>query len=288
MAKNMVRIRARGGQAAIAALIGMAMAICVGCREADRCCAAHDFELDDAPLNPSNGPGIALSFDDAFIDEWYDVSLLLDGYGAVATFFVVRFDKLGADELDKLRDMEARGHEIGCHSFRHEPSGRYDRKHGVQAWLDDDILPAIDAMEAEGFRPLTFSFPHGEYTDATGEAALEYFQHIRGSHFIGPLPSVKSQDKVFIPAQELPRRPFSCSFAIDKRYGITEQRLKGAMERALENNEVLAMYGHQPLEEPKEGLETSYELLEHVLDYATDRSMTFYLYRDFAQTGDEG
>lgn len=285
MAMNMVRIHARSGQA-IVALLGLAIVTCAGCREADRCCGGQDFEITDAPLATANGPGIALSFDDSFAEEWYDVSLLLDTYGAVATFFFVRFDQLDEDELDKLRDMANRGHEIGCHSYRHEPSGKYERQHSAQAWIDDDILPAIDAMWAEGFQPLSFAFPHGEYTDATGEAALEHFQHIRGSHFIGPVPSVKSQNKVFIPAEELPRRPFSCSFAIDKRYGITEQRLTGALERAIKNNEVLSMYGHRPLVDPHEGLETSYALLEHVMEFAQDHSMTFYRYRDFAETDD--
>lgn len=253
----------------------------VGCRPLDRCCDPLDFEDPEAPPRPANGPGIALSFDDAYVEAWHGAADLLERHDAVATFFVTRMDRLTAEQVELLHDLEDRGHEIGCHGHRHQPAGKMEREHDAETWIDEEILPSLEAFADAGFAPLSFSFPYGEHTDATGVAALEYFDHIRGSRFIGPLPAVRNVDAVFLPAEELPRRRFSCSFAIDERYGITAARLTGAMERAAERGEVLAMYGHEPLGGDTRGLQTSLDLLEHVLVGAEERSLGFYLYRDF-------
>ena len=253
-----------------------------GCRPIDRCCDPLDFEDSSAAHDITNGPGIALSFDDAYVEAWYATAELLEAHGARATFFVTRMDRLSDEQVALLHDLEDRGHEIGCHGHRHLPAGKTERDSGTQAWVDEELLPSLQAFADAGFAPRSFSFPYGEHTDGTGEAALEHFDHIRGSRFIGPLPAVKTVDAVFLPASELPRRPFSCSFAIDERYGITEGRLTGAMDRAAEQDEVLAMYGHEPLDGDTRGLQTSHQLLEHVLEGAAERSLRFYLYREFS------
>ncbi len=272
---------------AAAVWLPVAGAIVAGCRAADRCCVATDFEDPSAPLAPENGPGIVLSFDDAHVDAWYAAADVLEAHGAVATFFVTRFDYLDPEQVEELRELEARGHEIGCHGHRHQPSGQYARQNGVDAWIEDDVLPALDAMAAEGFEPVSFAFPYGEHTQETGDAALEHFRHIRGSHFVGPLPAVREQDRVFIPAEELPRRRFSCAFAIDERYGIGADKLDAGLDRALEGGEVMAVYAHEPVAEPEEGLQVDLDLLEHLVSGAAERGMTFYRYRDFAAVPEE-
>ncbi len=273
------RRRASGLVAALVGLVALG-----GCRPLDRCCDPADFEDTDVPLAVGNGPGVALSFDDAYIDAWAGTADLLEEHGAVATFFVTRLDRLSEEQLDQLRELEALGHEIGCHGHRHQPAGQIERRHGTETWVTDDILPALDAFAAAGFAPSSFSFPYGEHTDGTGEAALRYFDHVRGSRFIGPIPEVADVDAVFLPAEELPRRRFSCAFAIDERYGISEERLDRALDRAAERGEVLALYGHEPVDGATQGFQTSHALLTHVLAGAGERSLRFYRYSEFADT----
>ena len=267
----------------LALFTALVLAALPGCRELDRCCAPHDFEDADAPLRPGNPAGIVLSFDDAYIDAWHDVADLLEAHGAVATFFVTRVDRLDPDQLESLRDLERRGHEIGCHGLRHRPAGAYSREHGVSLWVEDEITPAVDAFDAAGLSVASLSFPHGEHTDETGWAALDHFSHIRGSTFIGPLPELRDVDAIFLPATELSRRRFSCACAIDERYGITPSRLERAVDRAADRGEVLAIYGHEPLADAARGYETAYGLLEAVLDRAQHHDMRFYLYREFSE-----
>ncbi len=263
----------------LAACVGLALA---GCRPVDRCCDPDDFLDLDAPENPDNTAGFALSFDDAYVDAWGEAADLLEAHGARATFFVTRFDLLDDGQLETLRDLEARGHEVGCHGHRHQSAGVIDRREGADAWVESELLPSLDAFADEGFAPTSFAFPFGEHTDDTGEAALEVFERVRGSRFIGPLPEVKEVDAVFLPAAELPSRRFSCAFAIDERYGITDGRLTRALARAAEQDEVLALYGHEPMADAGlSGYETSHELLELLLSEADALGLRSYLYREF-------
>jgi peptidoglycan/xylan/chitin deacetylase (PgdA/CDA1 family) len=265
-------------------LLALATGAFHGCRPVDRCCDPGDFVDGDAPLQPDNGAGFVLSFDDAYVDAWWETADLLEAHGARATFFVSRIDRLDEEQVERLRQLEARGHEVGCHGYRHLKAGVVDREGGADAWAAEEILPALDAFADAGLAPTSFAFPHGEHTDDTGEAALRYFDRVRGSRFIGPVPEVRDVDAVFLPAAELPGRRFSCSFAIDERYGITSDRLTRALERASERDEVLALYGHEPLEDADGGYETSHALLRVLLEHAAEDGLRSYLYREFGDT----
>ncbi|HET7367701.1 MAG TPA: polysaccharide deacetylase family protein [Gaiella sp.] len=84
----------------------------------------------------------------------------LDEAGLRATFFVEGLNT----ELypDTLRELDARGHEVACHGWRHE------RWSGLDPVTERDRLRrSAEGMRALGLEPAGFRPPGGELTEAT-------------------------------------------------------------------------------------------------------------------------
>jgi hypothetical protein len=81
---------------------------------------------------------------------------LLARHGLRITFFVVGQDAAVLEDRESLRALAAAGHEIGNHSFRHEPwLHRYS-----DAELDEELARAEEAIEAAtGVHPVGFRGP---------------------------------------------------------------------------------------------------------------------------------
>ncbi len=130
---------------------------------------------------PTGDPAVVLSFDDDFIDQWHGQRDAFVEHGVRATFFVTRFDQLTADEVDMLAELQADGHEIGCHSLTHVDPDVYVEDHTVEQYLDEEVLPAVEAMRAEGFDPTSWSYPWGGRGVAMDDLLAEHFEVLRAS-----------------------------------------------------------------------------------------------------------
>lgn len=125
------------------------------------------------------GPGLALTFDDSAVDEWYGIRDLLASYGARVTFFVTRFHKLSDERLDMLRDLRSDGHAIEAHGVHHLDAPEYVEQNGIQAYVDDELVPSLEIMRELGFDPHSFAYPFGSRTSALDHAVLEHVQLAR-------------------------------------------------------------------------------------------------------------
>lgn len=125
---------------------------------------------------------LALSFDDYSIEDWHAMRDLFRRHGARVTFFVSDYDTFTADQRRLLDDLAADGHDVEYHSTRHQDARAYSQAHGIDAWLADDIDPALAAMRADGWDPTVFAYPSGHRTPATDRALLdrEGFALLRG------------------------------------------------------------------------------------------------------------
>lgn len=130
-----------------------------------------------------SGAGVAMSFDDRFIDEWYEMSLQLDAASAKATFFVTRFHTLSDARIEMLRAMESAGHGIEYHSTDHLNAVDYVEEHGVAAYIEEEFLPDWQKMRDEGFAPTSFAYPYGHRTDEIDAALLEHVELLRSLSF---------------------------------------------------------------------------------------------------------
>jgi peptidoglycan/xylan/chitin deacetylase (PgdA/CDA1 family) len=128
---------------------------------------------------PENRAGVALTFDDAHIDEWYEMGDVLAEYGARATFFVARFHRLSDDENRKLHELYEAGHAIESHGVNHKDALEFSRERSVQEYVDEEVIPSLEAMRADGFSPTTFAYPKGTRSGALDEAILQHVELVR-------------------------------------------------------------------------------------------------------------
>jgi peptidoglycan/xylan/chitin deacetylase (PgdA/CDA1 family) len=133
-----------------------------------------------ADLEQGEVPGsLALAFDDRDFPGWTGLRPMFMHYGARVTFFVSEYTFLPDDQKAQLRQLADDGHDIEYHSVHHYNAAKYSAEHGVDAYINDDILPALQAMQADGYNPTVFAYPFGARTTATDDALRSYFQHVR-------------------------------------------------------------------------------------------------------------
>jgi hypothetical protein len=132
------------------------------------------------------GGGLALSFDDHNLEAWTATEPLFARYDARVTLFISSYHVFLDSERTMLRALEAEGHDIEYHSTHHDDARSYTADHGIQAYLDEDIAPDLEAMRADGYDPKVFAYPFGDRTDATDAALLAVFPLLRASHAMCP------------------------------------------------------------------------------------------------------
>ena len=132
-----------------------------------------------ASLPHQGGAGVALSFDDNGVDSWYDNRDILDAHGATATYFVSRYPILTAEEHVKPRLLADPGHDIESHTVDHLDAVDYAAAHGVQAYVDDEVVPEIEALRAAGYDPRAFAYPFGSRSTELDDAILPHASILR-------------------------------------------------------------------------------------------------------------
>ncbi len=132
-------------------------------------------------LDPTAEPyaGVAFQFDDDGIDSWTEVRPLLDRYAARITLFVTRFDQMSADQRAQLHVLADDGHAVEAHSVSHVEAARYAAELGAQAYLDDEVLPSLAALRADGFTPESFAYPYGSHTPETDALIAPHVRFLR-------------------------------------------------------------------------------------------------------------
>ena len=113
--------------------------------------------VDAVVRGPRGARGVALTFDDGPHPRWTPRVLdLLDVHQAKATFFVVGHKVEANPEV--VRDIVARGHAVGLHSYAHDRLFALRGKRRVRA----DLERGIAALEGvTGVRPALFRPPIG-------------------------------------------------------------------------------------------------------------------------------
>jgi len=122
-----------------------------------------------APLPPRP---VIISFDDDWQSQYVTAVPLLRKYGFTATFFVwVRaVGRPHHMSWDEIRELDAQGMEIGCHTLTHLrlPKLTSDEK------LRSEIVAARDLIAAHLGHPVTsFAYPFGQYDERVVQAVRD-------------------------------------------------------------------------------------------------------------------
>ena len=123
--------------------------------------------------------GVAISFDDASIGNWYKNLSLLDSLQIKATFYVSKYHTLNAEQKRKLTVIKSHGHEIAYHTSNHNDLRKLLEKKGMKYVLENEILPDLKMMESDGFHITDFAFPYGSHNVELDNELLKYFNSVR-------------------------------------------------------------------------------------------------------------
>ena len=95
----------------------------------------------------------------------YAIMDLLDGAGVKATFFLG--GSWADDNIDCVRDIASRGHEVGSHGYFHKDHSKMNFEQNLA-----EIRPSVELLNAMlGYDIALFAPPSGAFNDATVTAA---------------------------------------------------------------------------------------------------------------------
>ncbi|MEA5257430.1 polysaccharide deacetylase family protein [Arcicella aquatica] len=199
----------------------------------------------------SQPAGIALSFDDRFIKEWYQLRPLFKKYNAKVTFYVTQPDSLSEEEIIMLRQLQADGHEIGCHGAMHVGSIRYVWEHSTDEYMEKEVFQALRTMKRQGFNPTTFAHPGGSQIWYIDKELLKHFKLLRDvaikERKIAGFTykrAVENMDEIYHQYNDSPKVN---ALLIDVGNNTTIEDIKKGLARAQQENSVMMLFGHRPL-----------------------------------------
>ena len=190
--------------------------------------------------NPDGG-GIALTFDDAYIAQWYAIKDLLQQYSARATFFVSHFLSLSAEQVQQLRELKAAGNEIGFHGVNHIHAVMYlNAGHTITEYLNAEIFPGITAMRNAGLFPTSFAYPYGENNLILNSVLLHHFDYIRDTSYTSGSTQIADLNACYYSGGN--QRSLA-GIGIDTNYGHPLSEIYTGMDRAAQAGEHSAIRG---------------------------------------------
>lgn len=225
------------------------------------------------PVVKSYQAGVILSFDDAYVDQWYEADQVLKKYGWKATFNVCKIDSIGAPQIQKLLQMQKEGHEIAGHGYHHYNAYKFVNQYGIDAYMEQEIEPMIASMKRKNFKVSSFAYPYGQRTKALDQALSTKFKVIRGRAFGGEIP--EKQDSFFNNSKVV------FAFDIDNSHlHFSIPYLLELLDYAKKNNKILLLCGHKPVKNVTENYQTKIETLEFICKYMKLNDLKFYRLSD--------
>jgi peptidoglycan/xylan/chitin deacetylase (PgdA/CDA1 family) len=211
-------------------------------------------------------PGIALTFDDNYIDDWYQCLPLFDSFGVKATFYISNYKYIPYEQKQKLRVMADHGHEIAYHSTNHIDFARTLHSETMAKLVKDEIEDGMEMMKKDGFYPTTFAYPYGSHTDALDKCLLRKFKSLRA------LNGSKNYAKSFVPNTD---NSMLYAIGLDKSSKKTNEELINLVRLAKENNTCVVFVGHH-IAKPDDPMHVPYLRLKKIIKTAKELGLTFY------------
>ncbi|MCX6335297.1 MAG: polysaccharide deacetylase family protein [Bacteroidia bacterium] len=236
------------------------------------CTKKSDFSiaLDDSYNDPDPAaevtildPGVALTFDDASIDEWIEMLPILNKYNARVTFFIsLYYPKYDPNCKNKVMTLYNAGNEIGIHTLNHPHLSTYLEKHSLNEYYNNEILPEVRFFNSLGINPGSFAYPYGEYNPKANRFLSQYFNKIR---CIYGNPDINKVKKV-IGASEI--------------FSSTLKDYKEEILYAKLNSSIWVLVEHKPVQNVSGNDYFTFSLLDSICNFVSRQNMRFYCLRE--------
>lgn len=214
-----------------------------------------------------------MSFDDAYVKDWFDTNKVLKKYSWKATFCVSKINTLDHSEIKKLLELQNEGHEISGHGLDHYHAEKFIKKYGINEYVKQEINPMLDLMKFYGLKITSFAYPYGGRNIKLDTALFSKFKIVRGRAFCEVSPS--KQDCYF----KNSRLVFS--FSIDETHNhFNIRHLLKLLDYAKNNNKILILNSHKTVKNVTADYQTKEATLELICKYIKRNNMKFYTLSD--------
>lgn len=225
-------------------------------------------------------PGLLLTFDDRNMLNWEKQIPLFEKYDAHVTFFVDHFDLLTTAQLEALHKLKNAGNTIGCHGLRHLKAAEYSEKYSIEKYINDEIAPAIEAMNSKGFFPTAFAYPSSNGNEKTDDELLKYFRHLRTGWPVEG--EISKTERYFTKVEDVHKkgRLDGASFHPKSKSDELVSQAKDAIKRISNKEELLVLYAHDIRNENEDGPKhfITIDALEEILLFAKINHIKLYSY----------
>lgn len=217
--------------------------------------------------------GVILSFDDAYVDEWFDTDQKLKKYSWKATFCVCKINTLHHTEIKKLLELQKEGHEIAGHGLHHYHAEKFVKKYGIKDYFKQEINPMLSLMHFYGFKVSSFVYPYGGRNKELDAALLNKFRIVRGRAFCE---EVASKQGCYFNNSKM-----VYSFSIDDTHNhFNIPHLLKLLDYAKKNDKILILNSHKTVDNVTTDYETKNATLELICKYIKRNNMKFYTLSD--------
>lgn len=230
-------------------------------------------EKPEVKIKPQIIPGVILSFDDAYVNEWFDTNKELKQYGWKGTFCVCKINTLRHYQIKKLLELQKEGHEIAGHGLNHINAADYLRVHTINEYLRREIYPMQELMHFYGLKVTSFAYPYGGRVPKIDAALLDKFNIVRGRAFCSEIPS--KQGCYFNKSRLV------FSFSIDDTHNhFNIPHLIRLLDYTRKNHKILILNSHKTVKNVTGDYQTKNATLELVCQYIKQNHMRFYTLSD--------
>jgi peptidoglycan-N-acetylglucosamine deacetylase len=234
-------------------------------------CLLNNCQKDYLPVGNLE-PGIALTFDDFYLDNWIGLLPIFQKYQARATFFICTACTDNPLDKSKILQLYNAGNEIGTHSHHHYHIREYLYGHPLSDYYKFELAPSLQFFDSLDIPVTSFAYPYGERTRESDEYLSKYFHKIRGISSLRP-----SEDNAFI----LYNNTILIYGAyIDRASPYHLEDFKKAIVIAKEHRAVLVLIGHNPDSSSTYDWTFPVALVDSICNFTVRQKMRFYSLRD--------
>lgn len=217
---------------------------------------------------------VALTFDDASVDNWHQHLDFLDSLHIKATFYISYYHTLNTAQKQKLKQIESRGHEIAYHTTNHANLVKETARYGMAQAEAREITPDLVRMRADGFNVSNFAYPFGSHSSQLNTCLLRRFKSVRAlsnqQNYHKSLVKESGEWKVLYGAN------------VDNNSRLTEDGIFNLMEKAKDHNDCLVLVAHQ-INNRQTKLQISRERLAAISRAAAERKLEFVTINQIAK-----
>lgn len=210
--------------------------------------------------------GIALTFDDNFVDNWYSYLNLLDSMGVRATFYISNYNRFTPQQKQKLREIQNHGHEIAFHSTNHVNFLKYADTCGCKKLLKEEVTYGLRLMNKDAFYPTTFAYPYGSHNDQLDKLILKNFNSVRA------LNGTQDLSRSLSPLQN---NKLIFGLGIDESSNRSLSKIEGLLYLAQQRDRCAVLLVHN-IERPGTKLQIPLWKLKEILSTIKQLSLKYY------------